>query len=363
MAKQVVSGVAAAVIERNLVAEKSASRSRSRSTSVGSSPGSDLPSIAASSPDCSSAVPLGPPGLLLLDQHIEDLPRFNVLSLEQRLTFDSCSNDMRASALGICPPPGLEDLSPSADEAEVDDASAWIVARAAAEMALGTPISEIGNPSLSSLEADMEKFASRIPSRSLQAHALAPACPPPPMQPPALALACLPPPPLRPPALSHPAASPPFSPPERAPILATDAPSPTIMPPPSWSPLTPERSNVLSPPLQPPLLAVHKTAQPVAPPPLHAPVLGLAVLTAVVVPPPAKAPVLRLAEAFPDIDSQALAPPTVGSVGHHNRTCRPCAFLYTKGCGNGKQCEFCHLCGPGEKKRRLKEKRAQSRMA
>merc|ERR1719161_2547 len=43
--------------------------------------------------------------------------------------------------------------------------------------------------------------------------------------------------------------------------------------------------------------------------------------------------------------------PTVGSSGHHFGTCRPCAFLYTKGCSNGVSCSFCHLCDAGEKKR------------
>lgn len=50
--------------------------------------------------------------------------------------------------------------------------------------------------------------------------------------------------------------------------------------------------------------------------------------------------------------------PTIGSRGHFNGECKPCAFLYTKGCGNGASCSFCHLCDAGEKKRRGKEKRA-----
>jgi len=37
--------------------------------------------------------------------------------------------------------------------------------------------------------------------------------------------------------------------------------------------------------------------------------------------------------------------------------CRPCAFLHTKGCSSGPACKFCHFCGPGERKRRLREKR------
>jgi len=49
--------------------------------------------------------------------------------------------------------------------------------------------------------------------------------------------------------------------------------------------------------------------------------------------------------------------PTVGSEGHWLGTCKPCAFLYTKGCSNGALCSFCHLCDAGEKKRRAKDKR------
>lgn len=50
--------------------------------------------------------------------------------------------------------------------------------------------------------------------------------------------------------------------------------------------------------------------------------------------------------------------PTVGSLGHGLRLCKPCAFVNSKGCKDGVDCRFCHLCGPGEKKRRKKEKSA-----
>jgi len=50
--------------------------------------------------------------------------------------------------------------------------------------------------------------------------------------------------------------------------------------------------------------------------------------------------------------------PSVGSVGHDTGDCRPCAFFLTKGCENGTKCTFCHLCDSGEKKRRLKAKKA-----
>mmetsp|Transcript_60144 Transcript_60144/g.140123 ORF Transcript_60144/g.140123 Transcript_60144/m.140123 type:complete len:253 (+) Transcript_60144:60-818(+) len=49
--------------------------------------------------------------------------------------------------------------------------------------------------------------------------------------------------------------------------------------------------------------------------------------------------------------------PSIGSARHQGRRCKPCAFVGTeKGCANGFECMFCHLCEPGEKKRRQKER-------
>ena len=45
---------------------------------------------------------------------------------------------------------------------------------------------------------------------------------------------------------------------------------------------------------------------------------------------------------------------SVGSLNHADGTCKPCAFMHTKGCQSGADCSFCHLCPPGEKKRRAK---------
>lgn len=53
--------------------------------------------------------------------------------------------------------------------------------------------------------------------------------------------------------------------------------------------------------------------------------------------------------------------PTVGSLGHYDGVCKPCAFASKKGCGSGMDCKFCHLCTEGEKKRRKKEKHAVRR--
>lgn len=44
-----------------------------------------------------------------------------------------------------------------------------------------------------------------------------------------------------------------------------------------------------------------------------------------------------------------------GAEGHLLQGCMPCAFLDSrKGCLQGRTCTYCHLCEPGEKKRRQK---------
>jgi hypothetical protein len=52
--------------------------------------------------------------------------------------------------------------------------------------------------------------------------------------------------------------------------------------------------------------------------------------------------------------------PSVGSAAHFEGWCKPCAFAY-EGCINGKACEFCHVCPPGELKARKRAKLAQRR--
>lgn len=51
--------------------------------------------------------------------------------------------------------------------------------------------------------------------------------------------------------------------------------------------------------------------------------------------------------------------PSLGSSGHVRGNCKPCAFVHKQGCAEGFACKFCHLCMPGEGKRRQKEKRAK----
>jgi hypothetical protein len=54
--------------------------------------------------------------------------------------------------------------------------------------------------------------------------------------------------------------------------------------------------------------------------------------------------------------------PSIGSAGHGNGTCKPCAWAWkSKGCSNGKQCTFCHICDAGEIKRRRRNKTMQLR--
>jgi hypothetical protein len=53
--------------------------------------------------------------------------------------------------------------------------------------------------------------------------------------------------------------------------------------------------------------------------------------------------------------------PSVGSALHAEGTCKPCAFVHTKGCENGTQCEFCHLCDPDEKRNRQKARWEEKR--
>lgn len=78
-------------------------------------------------------------------------------------------------------------------------------------------------------------------------------------------------------------------------------------------------------------------------------------------PPPPLAPVLRLSEALLPTERAPLS--SIGSAMHDRGACRPCAFFHTRGCENAFACPFCHVCGIGEKKKRLKDKRVSRREA
>merc|ERR1719375_2076 len=66
--------------------------------------------------------------------------------------------------------------------------------------------------------------------------------------------------------------------------------------------------------------------------------------------------VFMLSEAPLGMQIGSVQIPTLGSLGHTAGTCKPCVFLHTKGCTNGVQCSFCHLCPRGEKHKRQKAK-------
>jgi hypothetical protein len=48
--------------------------------------------------------------------------------------------------------------------------------------------------------------------------------------------------------------------------------------------------------------------------------------------------------------------PSVGSAGHYSGQCKPCVHFHKKGCRNGTDCPFCHLCDAEEVKRRQSKK-------
>jgi len=55
--------------------------------------------------------------------------------------------------------------------------------------------------------------------------------------------------------------------------------------------------------------------------------------------------------------------PSVGSALHGSGQCKPCAFLHSKGCENGLNCQFCHVCDADERRRRRQAKLELQRAA
>lgn len=110
------------------------------------------------------------------------------------------------------------------------------------------------------------------------------------------------------------------------------------------------------PPFEPPSFSAAHL--PFVPPPPQAPI-GVLPATHVACPP--RPVILMLSEVVqPALGSFEL--PTVGSESHRLGDCKPCAHVHSaKGCKNGVECQFCHLCPRGELKRRQKEKRLTKR--
>jgi len=57
--------------------------------------------------------------------------------------------------------------------------------------------------------------------------------------------------------------------------------------------------------------------------------------------------------ALPTLNSAGVEA-SIGSVGHDQGLCKPCAFFRNRSCSLGASCSFCHLCNAGERKRRKK---------
>jgi len=129
-------------------------------------------------------------------------------------------------------------------------------------------------------------------------------------------------------------------------------------------------SAIPPPPLASPLVHI-QPQMPLAPPPAEAPALEQ--ISSSQLPPslqalqvPIAGPMQQPIPGSPELQMPIVGweeLPSIGSWEHHMGTCKPCAYFGERGCGNGAQCEYCHLCPPGELKRRQKARRsAQRRM-
>ncbi|CAE7247412.1 unnamed protein product [Symbiodinium natans] len=103
-------------------------------------------------------------------------------------------------------------------------------------------------------------------------------------------------------------------------------------------------------------IVIPKMQAVVPPPPVEPPVLPGTLPLEPTEPPAAPTDPAECAEilglpAYVDFTGLCVS---LGSAGHGTGTCKPCAFFHTKGCSSGKNCTFCHMCPPGEKKRRAK---------
>lgn len=67
--------------------------------------------------------------------------------------------------------------------------------------------------------------------------------------------------------------------------------------------------------------------------------------------------VIRLEDATVGLGLGCLDLPSAGSAAHWTGQCKPCAFFHKEQCQCGAACGFCHLCPPGEKRRRKQERK------
>lgn len=286
-------------VPETFCAEKVVTGACSRSTSAGSSTKESSGSDGKRSPKQSSdLVVAGPPGL---------------------------PKPLRA-------PPGLEDATPAA-------AAAFLGGMPQMQLCLQ---SAIAMPSLLPFPMPPPSCGRFLPPPPLQAPVLGPT------------LTALPQPPALPPLLSGmPAAV--STPPPQPPVLP---PQMQFLPPP---PLLPPVLNAQTrgPQFLPP--APCSTVAVMQPPPAQAPILSQEMQAPSIPLPPSSAPVLHLVEASSAPSGSTTNLPSIGSAEHCLGTCRPCAFFHAKGCSNGVNCIYCHLCDAGEKKRRMKEKRESLR--
>lgn len=125
---------------------------------------------------------------------------------------------------------------------------------------------------------------------------------------------------------------------------------------PGQTPLNPNAQ-----PYCPSRMAPAVTVGPAVPPPLL-PAPAIRPPLSALLPPlaPTSAPMQAMLPAPAPVAPQMQAPalPSLGSAQHASGTCKPCAFLHSKGCVSGTSCQFCHICEAGEKKRRQKEKKS-----
>eukprot|EP00933_Yihiella_yeosuensis_P074867 TRINITY_DN8394_c0_g1_i1.p1 TRINITY_DN8394_c0_g1~~TRINITY_DN8394_c0_g1_i1.p1 ORF type:complete len:684 (-),score=176.88 TRINITY_DN8394_c0_g1_i1:214-2199(-) len=146
-------------------------------------------------------------------------------------------------------------------------------------------------------------------------------------------------------------------------LVMSDLVAAPLPPPPSYAaPFASDCTTAVAPMLAPKLaLSLTDRKTPMAVPlPAPLPTASMPIAAGAMAAPQTQVQQLRISEALDSSKSQRVlgseAAPTRGSWNHGSGDCRPCAFFHTKGCEGGVNCNFCHFCLPGEKKRRQKTK-------